>query len=322
MGELAGLVAAFLWSLTSVLLTALSARTPPPALSALRLAIAAVTLAGAVLVTGRADAIWAAPPLTVLAMAGSGLIGYGVGDTAYIRALSLLGMQQVFPISMALFLGLTVLGGVVLLDEPFTWGLPLGGLLIGAGISLLVVVKPGGAAVPVPAAAAPEPAAAVVTGAEPRPVAGAAPAARPGGVRRGYLSLLAAGLFWAAATLWLAAGRGDLDALAISALRAPAGAAGLLAFVLATRPRDLATPFLSVRHAASLVAAGLLGTGFGSLLYVYSVAEAGAARAALLSATAPLMALPLSIFVLGERLTAPRAAGTVLCVLGIMLVVS
>jgi hypothetical protein len=35
-------------------------------------------------------------------------------------------MQRTFPISMALFITFTVVGGVLLLDEELTWGLPAG----------------------------------------------------------------------------------------------------------------------------------------------------------------------------------------------------
>ena len=67
--------------------------------------------------------------------------------------------------------------------------------------------------------------------------------------------------------------------------------------------------------------AGVIGTGFGSLMYVYAVVHAGAARTAVLSATSPLLALPLSMIFLGERFTTRIGAGTALCVAGIVLVV-
>ena len=46
------------------------------------------------------------------------------------------------------------------------------------------------------------------------------------------------------------------------------------------------------------------------------------ARTAVLSATSPLMALPLSIIFLGEKLTRRIGLGTALCVVGILLVVA
>ena len=316
MGELAALIAAMSWSATSVLLTSLTARTSPVVLSALRLSSATLVLPFILLASGQAGDFADASPGVFFAIMGSGLVGYGLGDTVYIRALGLLGMQKTFPISMALFIALTIAGGVVLLDEPFTWGLPAGALLISAGIYLIVIPAKGAAPQPLPAIPAAEPA-----------LAGFADLPRPEGLFRqagfsGYALLGAAGLLWATATLWLAGGHGHMGAIATGSLRTPAGAFGLLGFAVATRPRELAAPFRDARHLGAIVATGLAGTAFGSLMYVYAVVEAGAARTAVLSATAPLLALPLSVVFLHERLTRRIGAGTILCVLGILLVVA
>jgi drug/metabolite transporter (DMT)-like permease len=72
---------------------------------------------------------------------------------------------------------------------------------------------------------------------------------------------------------------------------------------------------------AGIVAIALSGTLFGSLLYVYAVGEAGAATTSVLNATAPLLALPLSMIFLKEPFTRGIAAGTVVCVAGVVLVV-
>ena len=61
---------------------------------------------------------------------------------------------------------------------------------------------------------------------------------------------------------------------------------------MATQRPSLAAPFRNRNHLAAIVAAGAVGTGLGSLLYVYGVLEAGAAQAAVLSATSPLMPSP------------------------------
>jgi len=71
----------------------------------------------------------------------------------------------------------------------------------------------------------------------------------------------------------------------------------------------------------SIIAIGITGTLFGSLLYVYAVGEAGAARTSILNACAPLMAVPLSVLVLKERFTRLIGLGTLICVAGVVLVV-
>lgn len=297
MGELAGLIAAFTWSVTSIALTSLSARTSPVALSALRLSAATLALPFVVLFSGTTGEIAAAPIIGLLAVAGSGFLGYGIGDTAYIRALSVVGIQITFPIATALFICFTVLGGILFFGESVTFGIIAGAILVGGGSSLLI--------------------------SSPRGKVGASVADRAEVRKRrliGFGLLMTVGITWAIATLWLSEAKGDLSAIAAGAIRTPAGAIGLLAFGLATRPRDIAAPFSDRRHIGAIVLAGLFGTLFGSLLYVYSVVEAGPAKAAVLSSTAPLMALPLGVVFLGEVFTKRSVWGTVCCVGGIVLV--
>lgn len=324
MGEAAALIAALTWSATSVALTSLAARTSPVVLSGLRLGIASLIMPFVLWASGQAGDLTEASWWTLFSMVGSGLVGYALGDTLYIRSLSLIGMQRTFPISMALFIALTVAGGVVLLGEPFTWGLPAGALLIGAGVYLIVI--PGKREAPhVPIISAAEPAVATfadLPATETGPVAtkAKAPPSRSRTLEA-YVLIVLVGLFWATATIWLAGAKGDIGAIAAGTLRTPAGAAGLLAFAMATQPHNLRAPFLDRRHIGAIAAAGIAGTGFGSLLYIYAVVEAGAARTAVLSATSPLLALPLSIIFLGEGLTRRIGLGTILCVAGIVLVV-
>ncbi len=323
MGELAALVAAMSWSATSVALTSLSQRTAPVVLSALRLSAGSLLLFVVLFAFGNPADISAASAATLFAMLGSGLVGYGLGDTVYIKALALLGMQKTFPISMALYIALTVVGGVLLLDEPFTWGLPLGASLIAVGIYLIVIPGRGQDDVPLPVIAVAEPALAGFAELPPAEHQAALHPAPANGIGwAGYALLVAVGIFWAAATLWLGASSNDMPALAAASIRTPSGALALLAFAAFVQRPALAAPFRDKKQVAGIVAAGLAGTAFGSLLYVYAVLTAGAARTAILSATSPLMALPLSILFLRERFTSRIGAGTLLCVAGIAFVVA
>ena len=309
MGEIAALIAAVTWAASSIAFTQFAGRTAPAVISALRLSAASLLLPVILLISGQADDLTEASWQTLAWVIISGSLAYAVGDTLYIEALGTLGMQRTFPVSMALFIALTVIGGVVLLDEEFTWGLPAGAALIGAGISLIVVP---GAARGIP---------------EPAPGEGDLVVVDPPHIPRkrsplvGYLLLLLVGIFWAAASLLLAGKRGDLGAMAAGTIRAPAGAIALLAFTAVAQRSALIEPFRDRRHLVAIAVAGLIGTGLGSMLYVYAVVEAGAARTAVLSATAPLMGLPLAVIFLKERVDWRVGAGTILCVLGIVLVV-
>jgi drug/metabolite transporter (DMT)-like permease len=312
-GEVAALLAAMIWAGTSVALTSLSSRTNPVVLSGLRLGFGSVVVLSVLAVSGQYDSIGEASRASLAGVIISGFIGYGIGDTVYIVALKRVGMQRTFPITMALFIALTVAGGVVLLGEDLTWGLPAGALFIGLGVYLLVIPARDAKAHAMPPVPA-EPAMAALAETRQSPYYAA-----PG--LYGYGLLIAVGIFWTIATLWLANAKGDLEPVAAAAVRTPTGATALLGFALATARPELVAPFRNRNQAVLIVLAGIIGTGIGSVLYVYSVLEAGAAQAAVLSACSPLMALPLSIMFLGERFTRRIALGTIICVAGIVLVV-
>ena len=332
MGEVAALISAVTWACTSVLLTTLTARTPPIVISALRLSAACCVLPFILLASGQASGIADASAWTIFSVIASGVVGYGIGDTVYIHVLGMIGLQRAFPISMALFISLTVVGGIVLLGEPFKWGLPVGALLIGAGVYLIVIPGRRGGPGTTATIEAAEPALAALPAFDgggmavataPAPTASATMAAVPAASPwLAYGLLVLVGLLWATATLWLAGADDNLGAIAAGSMRTPAGAVALVSFGMATMPRAMKAPFSDRRQLGGIIAAGLLGTAFGSLMYVYAVVEAGAARTAVLSATAPLMGLPLSIIFLGERFTRRIGLATVLCVAGILLVVA
>ena len=76
MGELAALLSAFMWSGTSLVLTALGARVSPAVLSALRLTAGSVVLVVLLLAMGRTDEYEGAGLSTFAGLVGSGLLGW------------------------------------------------------------------------------------------------------------------------------------------------------------------------------------------------------------------------------------------------------
>jgi uncharacterized membrane protein len=303
MGELAGLVAAMIWAGTSIAFTRFAGRTSPAVISALRLGSASLVLPLILLASGEVGDLEAASWQTLAWVVLSGALAYAVGDTLYIRALSLIGMQRTFPITMGLFIALTVVGGIVLLDEDFTWGLPAGAALIGIGISLIVAREDG----------RPSWARATVTWSlrTSRPAAG-----------RGSLAGHCSSCWWGSL------GRGKPRPRGKRAILAPSPPA--------FAPRREPWPFWgsrrpssrrSSRHRSAIGAIsghrlpGSWARASGHALRLRGprgrAGEGGGAFA-----TAPLMALPLTILFLKERPTRLIAVGTLLCVAGILLVVS
>jgi drug/metabolite transporter (DMT)-like permease len=120
--------------------------------------------------------------------------------------------------------------------------------------------------------------------------------------------------------VWLRGQQGNLDALGAASLRIPAASfavLGTLALASNSRPplREL-TP----RSIAVVAMAGVLGTGIGSILFIYAVADIGAARTAFLTTSAPVFALPMGVLFLSETITPRVLLGTALTIAGIWLV--
>lgn len=292
MGEAAALGAAVLWALTANMLTSQTRTIRAIPLSALRLLFGSTVFVVLLVPSGALAELQDMSARTAFSMVASGAVGLGVGDTLYIASLGLLGTARTFPISGASYPLLTFVLAASFLDEEVTVLMISGAVLIVAGLSLLVTDPGSSPQVPTRAATATQ------------------------GV---VLAIVAAG-FWALATTWLKLGSGDLGAIAAGSLRVPAAALCMTA-IAAGSPARFQVRNYGRRSLAVVAAAGLLGSGLAAFLFIFSVQEAGAGKAAILSSTAPLFALPLSVLLLSERLTPRIVLGTIVSIIGIWLVV-
>ena len=295
MGAAAALASSLTWALTSVLLTSQAGRIPPLTMSAIRSFTASLLLLAMLVATRGLTQFDEVGAITVLSMAGSGIMGQAVGDTLYINALGLLGVTRSFPITNSAYPFLTFVLSVVLLGEDVKWTTPLGGALIVAGITWIVIEQRRGDAA-----------------AEIRV-----------DIVRGAAFALAAALAWSLATVWLRGQQGSLDSIGAASIRIPAASLAVITTIaMTTRSRRAAppSPKLTATGVGVVATAGLLGTGIGSVLFIYAVAEIGAAKTAFLTTSAPLFALPMGVLILSERLTRRELVGTVLTIGGIWLV--
>jgi drug/metabolite transporter (DMT)-like permease len=290
MGEAAALASALTWASTSVALARLGERYPAPVLSALRMLFATPLVIAALLASGGSSDLARAGGLAAAAMVASGLVGYGLGDTTYIRSLRHVGLQRLVPTTTAVWVALSAAGGIALLDEPFGWPLLGGAALVIAGMYLVVGDATAGMAEPGAAARWRAPAAA--------------------------LAILGVASCWTVATLLVAGARGELGAMAIAAIRLPAGGLAVAAVSVAATRGGVLRRLPRGRDLLATLGIATFGTGLGSWLYLFAVTEAGAARAVVLNSTAPLMAIPLAMLFLHERATPRVGAGSALCLAG------
>lgn len=298
MGELAALTTAFLWAFSGLLMRPAAAVLPAIRVTALEYLIAATAFVIVMLGTDRAPLLLALPMPVVGGLAFTAVFGLAVGDTAYIRSLSRLGLGRAFTLSTAGYFVVTVGASALFLGEGMT---PL--RLFGAAIMLVGIWLIARDEDPTTGAAPNTPSAVTVAGTS---------------LRVGLSFAMLAAVCWGLNTVALRVLLEGVDVLVALPLRLTAAAIALNAMsFVRTGPLWVGNERSAVLR---IVAAGLLGLGVGSVFYLYAIQTAGAAKTAILSSASPLFAAAFGVLFLNESLTRPLAMGTLLVVVGMALV--
>lgn len=278
--------------MASVLLTVGARRIHVLPLNLIRCAVSTAFFLALLPFYGGLDALAAIPAAAWAWLVVSVLALLVVGDTLYFHSMDLAGVSWAMPVANVNPLWAVLLAWLFL-DEPLSWTLVLGALLVIAGVVL--VSRSAG---PLEAD---------------RPVD---PVAR----RRGILIALLVSVLWAAGQVALRPATEGMHSVVANSVRQPLGMLMLLALTL-RQGRWRALRKLDRQSWAVIGVASLVGTGVGSLLFVWAIQLAGAGRTAVLTSTAPLLAIPFSMLWLHERPTRWTLVGTLLTTLGIVLVV-
>jgi uncharacterized membrane protein len=215
-----------------------------------------------------------------------------VGDTLYFRSMDLAGVSWAMPVASVNPLWAVLLASFFL-DEPLSWPLVMGALLVIAGVVL------------VSRSTGPEQAGIL---------------ADPGARRKGILMALVVSVLWAIGQVTLKPATEGMHSVVANSVRQPLGMLMMLGLAL-RQGRWRALRKLDRKSWAVIGVASLVGTGVGTLFFVMAIQLAGAGRTAVLASTAPLMAIPFSMLWLHERPTRWTLVGTVLTTTGIVLVV-
>lgn len=292
LGVVVSLLCALSWACGSLLMRDLSRKMDPITLNAPRMLVGGLAMLALTLATGRQAGYALLTPERLFFLIGSMIVGGGLGDTLYVMSMARIGLCRSFPIANA-YPALTLAIGVLFLHEVVSTPVVAGLLLVIGGVYLI------GRPSQDPLAAA----------------TGSAGVASTPGVT---MALLAA-VCWAASMVMVAPGLEGLDAIMVASVRTPAMALIFCAIVALRRtwPKLLA---LSRREWVIVIVGGLIGWGLGSVLFLLAVSLAGPTRAAILTSTAPLFALPLGVAFLRERPNLGVWIGTALTVAGVILV--
>ena len=299
MGLLFAFAQSLCWAGTTIILRSLSTRLDAFALNGMRAFFALLIILPVIWLTGSA-ADYAMVTTTRLAyLVGSVLLGGVLGDALYVMSLEVLGVGRAFPIanSSPLF---TVLFSTLLLRSPIGWQTLVGMVLVLLGVYL--VARPRQRAVRV---------------AIPRAGVYLASSQTLKGIT---LATLAAAL-WGLNTVVMAFGlQGGISPLVATSVRIPAV---VFISLIATTMRGgwAQVRRMGGRTLLLIALGGILGWAAAASLYAAAIQAIGPSRTAIISATAPLFGVPLSLIFLGERPTRYTLIGTLLSVMGIALVI-
>jgi drug/metabolite transporter (DMT)-like permease len=288
------LLTSLAWSISSILLKLVAGKIDSLSINTLRTLVGSIILFTFIFTTGRLEIFFHLPLNSFVYVIFSGLLAMGIGDTMYIKSIALLDVSIAFPLSQVSFILLAVLAAILFLDEPFTWITVVGAVLVILGIYLMTSSR------------------------------GRTPA--PSGKKpinpKGLIFILVAIIAWTGATILLKIGVIGVDPFIAASLRISASAIVLLVVIL-SRPGKGTVALWQIgwKYLGLIATAGLLTYGVAAVGYVTAIQLIGAGKTVLLTAIAPLFALPFSILILKEKPTRFTLLGVIVSVVGIWLVV-
>lgn len=290
-GELAALTAACLWAVATVMFGRLGKALSPLVLNLAKGAIALILLALTLALVGQSPA--GLDRLAVGILALSGVIGIGLGDTAYFAAINRLGPRRALLLE-TLAPPLAALLALIFLQEALGARAWLGIALTLAGVVWVIAERVPGAA-------------------------GAAEA-DPRGIVYGVLAALgqATGAVMSRAVL----ADTEVAPMWSSLLRLGGGVIVILAILRYRGPvAGPLRPLQSPRLLAGVALAAVLGTYLAIYLQQTALKYSATGVAQALTSTSPLFVLPLAA-ALGERVSPRAIAGAVVALVGVGILVN
>ena len=284
-----GLASAFIWATASLAIKAQSDRIDTSSFNAFRMVVGTLFMLALLPFSGGWTALAQVPAAAAILLAVSSIIGVAMGDTLYFWSMTKIGASRALPISGAYPLFTWALA-ITLLGESITLEALLGTLLVLAGVYLI------------------------------SPRIGPVSRSDARTDRIGILAALAAAALWAIATMLLKVGLQDgTPVVIVNLIRLPVAAIATALFTHRQFGLRVWRGY-NVKTLPTLALLAVYSTGIGMIVWTLTVDYAGAARASLLNTAAPLIGVPLSALFLRERVTAKIAAGTLLSVVGIRMI--
>ena len=286
-GELVGLACSLVWATSATIVRTQSFKVSPGLMNAIRCAVSALAFWIAFGVFGSIDSYAGLSLNEWFLLTGSVVIGIFVGDTLYLWSIREIGSARTMGLVGIVPLP-TLIFEYFLLDQPFPAQFVAGCFLVIGGVACLAQ-------------------------------RGSQGESGSGPLKLGVLLSLSATVLWGLSTVMIKPAIANLTPIEANSIRMPL-VAGLLfgGYILTKRKTD--GPPLTIRTALIVGGTGLLGMGFGSYLFLKSIAMIGPTKTAVLGALAPVFTMVLAAIFLKERITRLIVLGVTLCVGGVWLV--
>jgi drug/metabolite transporter, DME family len=287
------LLTSLAWSISSICVKLVADKINSLVINTLRTCVGSALLISLIMVTGRYQAFSHIPWGSLAYVVISGVLAMAIGDTIYIKSVALLDVSISFPLSQVSFILLAILAAILFLGEKFTWVTVAGAVLVIIGIYLMTSSRVRGG--------------------------------HPGGNRpinpKGLLFILIAILAWTGATILLKIGVTGVDPFIAAGLRISTSAIVLLFFLAGPGKGVISFRKIGRKNLVLVATAGLLTYGVAAVGYISAIQLIGAGKTVLLTAIAPIFALPFSILILKEKPTRFTLLGVMISVVGVWLVV-
>ena len=287
------LLTSLAWAGSSTITKLLTSRIDTLSLNTIRMWVGSLILLAIIFLFDKEGEIMNIPLLSLVYVIFSGIAAMAIGDTLYIKSLSILDASIAFPLSQCAFVVLTVTVATLFLGEPITWIIASGAIFVVLGICMIAVPENKIKAYPTPKK---------ITG-------------------NGIILILTASIAWTTATILLKIGTAGMDPFVAADIRISA-AAIVLSFLVFFRRNKGAMQFrkYGTKNLMLTATTGLLTYGVAAVGYVTAIQLIGVGKTALLTSMAPLFVLPFSIVFLKEKPTSFTIIGIFISVGGICLV--
>ena len=288
-GSAIGLIAAFLWAISTNVYKSQSDEATPMAIATLKIWMSMVVMTVIVMLPFRTTPFFM-PLNSLIYLSASMTMGFVVGDLAYLTAQERIGVSYAYPIA-ATFPIYTYIIAIFVVGEEILLTRFLGIILAVFGIILI--------------------------SREQASVQDNEESSRFN--RVGFVLALITALCWSIGSVLLQIGVADVDPIDANFVRMVFGAGIIAPLFLGSLRRGTLRP--TKRATKIVLFAAIFGMAGGSLLYTMAVKLIGATVSSVLGSISPLFALPISIVFLKEKFSRKSILGVLLSVSGVILVV-